>query len=322
MDYNALKSYLAPLSAYLSDESLTEIVINRPGEIWTESRHGWCVHALPENTFQWSQHIGVLVAGFNSKTMTQASPILSATLPDGQRIQVVRPPVTENGIISITIRKPSLNDFSLQELESFGAFDEFVIAKPVLKDFEVKMLELLEKKRIVEFLKLAVATGRNIVLCGKTGSGKTTMLKTLTNLIDVMERLITIEDVHEVNLNNHRNKVHLFYGKSGIEARDVLASCLRMKPDRILLAELRGGEAWEFLSALDSDHAGMTTAHAAGAEDCIYRIASLVRESEVGATMPNDIVLQKVRSTVDVVLYMQDWKVKEIYYSPEKKYGA
>lgn len=322
MDYNALKSYLAPFSAYLSDESLTEVVVNRPGEIWTESRQGWQVHNAPENTFEWARHIGVLVAGYNSKTMNQVSPILSATLPDGQRIQVVRPPITERGIISITIRKPSLNDFSLQELESFGAFNDFVIAKPGLKDYEIRMLELLESKKIIEFLKLAVSTGRNIVLCGKTGSGKTTLLKTLTNLIDLNERLITIEDVHEVNLSNHRNKVHLFYNKDGIDADQVLASCLRMKPNRILLAELRGGEAWEFLSALDSDHAGMTTAHASGAEDCIYRIASLVRESEVGATMPNDIVLQKVRSTVDVVLYMQDWRVKEVYYDPEKKNGT
>lgn len=316
-----LDEYLKPFLPFLNDNSLTEIAVNRPGELFTECAQGWKRYEVPELTFDHCEHFAKLVASYNSREIGRSNPILSGTLPDGQRIQVIIPPCAEPGTVSITIRKPSLKTFTIDELEAGGAFDSFDIATKSLKPYEIELLSLLKAHKIKEFLILAVKSGLNIVFAGQTGSGKTTVMKTLCEWIPLNERLISIEDVREIILK-HQNRVHLLYGREtggGISAKQVLEACLRMKPDRILLAELRGNEAWEYLKSIGTDHSGITTMHSGGAYEAFPQLASLIKDSPTGNHLDSKYLMDRLYSTIDVVLYYKNRKLREVYYEPERK---
>lgn len=321
-----LAEYMEPLRAFLDDTSLNEICVNRPSEVWTEGRNGWQRFDVPCLTFSHCCKLAILIASYNGKSITANKPVLSAALPCGARVQVVIPPACETHTVSITIRKPSMVDKTLDELEAEGAFDqvENVDASGTLHPYEVELLALKKSKRIKEFLKLAMQHGLTLVIVGKTGSGKTTIGKSITNCIPTDERLVTVEDVHEMFLNHHPNKVHLFYSREGegslsINPKQAIASCLRMKPDRILLTEMRGDEAWEFIKAVGSGHPGISTAHAGGALEAFDQIVALIKDSATGAHLDAAYIKKRVFETVDIVLYYVHHKLREIYYDPEFK---
>lgn len=323
----ALRHYLKPIEPFMRDEALNEIAINRPGEIWTEGRAGWVRHDAPAVTFQACLHIARLIATFNDKTITAETPVVSGSLPDGERVQVVMPPAAQPGTVSITIRKPSLLDFSLDELQAQGAFDRTAVAHVSMQPFEHELVRLLKEHRVREFLDLAVRMQRNILIVGKTGSGKTTVTKSLIQSIPAHERLITIEDVHELVLRAHANRVHLFYGRedeggSKVSAKQALASCLRMKPDRILLAELRGDEAWDYIKSINTGHPGsISTMHANGAYEAFEQLTALIKDSRAGAHLPTEYVRARLFATIDVVLYYHERKLREVYYEPERRHA-
>ena len=323
--YDMLTEYLVPIKHLLDDESLTEICVNRPREVWTEGRAGWVQHIVEEFSFSHCRQLAVLIAAYNNKSISNEKPVLSAALPNRERVQVLIPPACENGTISITIRKPSLIDKTLQELHLEGAFDESEEIREGLHPVENELLALKQEKRYMEFLDLAVRSHKNILIVGKTGSGKTTITKSLTRSIPSTERLITIEDVHEIFLNQHPNKVHLFYsredeGGSKVSPKQALASCLRMKPDRILLAELRGDEAWEFVKSVNTGHPGsISTMHANGAYECFEQLTALIKDSKTGAHLDVAYIKNRLFTTIDIVLYYSKRKLKEVYYDPEHK---
>ena len=240
-------------------------------------------------------------------------------------MQVIIPPACEPNTVSITIRKPSMIDKTLDELDAEGAFEEFMDVDDELLPFEHELLKLKAERHIKEFLDLAVSKHRNILIVGKTGSGKTTVTKSLTRSIPFEERLITIEDVHELFLNQHSNKVHLFYGRedeSGakVTPKQALASCLRMKPDRILLAELRGDEAWEFIKSINTGHPGsISTMHANGAYEAFEQLTALIKDSRTGAHLDTAYIKHRLFTTLDVILFYHKRKLQEIYYDPEFK---
>jgi type IV secretion system protein VirB11 len=321
-----LDEYLAPLRKFLSDETLTEICINRPNEVWTEGRDGFKKHVVDEGlSFARCRQLATLIASYNGKSISADKPVLSAALPNRERVQVIIPPACEPNTVSITIRKPSLIDKTLDELESEGAFDECADSDTELHPFEHDLLALKKEKRIKEFLDLAVMKHRNILIVGKTGSGKTTITKSLIRSIPLTERLITIEDVHELFLNQHENKVHLFYsredeGGSKVSPKQALASCLRMKPDRILLAELRGDEAWEFIKSINTGHPGsISTMHANGAFESFEQLTALIKDSKTGAHLDTEYIKHRLFTTIDIVLFYHHRKLREIYYDPEHK---
>lgn len=323
--FEMLKEYLAPLAPFLSDDMLTEVCINRPREVWTEGREGWTRHEVDRLTFNHCRHLATLIASFNSKAIDTDRPVLSAVLPDGARVQVLIPPACEPNTVSITVRKPSLLDKSLDQLDSEGAFDEYEVTGAGLQDHEKELLALRDSRRIKDFLDLAVRKHQNILIVGKTGSGKTTVTKSLIRSIPAGERLITIEDVHELFLNSHANKVHLFYaredeGGANVTPKQALASCLRMKPDRILLAELRGDEAWEFIKSVNTGHPGsISTMHANGAFEAFEQLTALIKDSRTGAHLDTNYIKHRLFTTIDVVLYYHQRKLREIYYDPESK---
>ena len=265
---------MLPLRRWLDDETITEICVNRPGEVFVERHSRWERFDIPELNFDQLDNLGVALAAFSDNQFSDVHPILSAVLPDGERIQIVRPPACEHGTISVTIRKPS---FTIRTLDDYNEQGFFKQIKPVdegLNAGERELMALKEQGDYAEFLRRAVQQAKVVVIAGETGSGKTTFMKSLMQSIPTTQRLITIEDVPELFLPNHPNHVHLFY-PSEVREEDgamvtpasLLKSCLRMKPDRILLAELRGSETFDFINVCSSGHAGsITSCHAGSAE--------------------------------------------------------
>lgn len=320
-----LHEYLRPIQALIDDHAYTEVCINRPREVWTEGNEGWQRHEAPELSFNHCRQLATLIASYNGKSISADKPVLSSALPNGERVQVIIPPACEANTVSITIRKPSLLDFTLEELDTQGAFQEITQFEDSLKPFEHQLLQLRNAGKIKDFLDLGVRTQRNILIAGKTGSGKTTVTKSLIRSIPIEERLITIEDVHELFLHQHPNKVHLFYsredeGGSKVTPKQALASCLRMKPDRILLAELRGDEAWEFIKSVNTGHPGsISTMHANGAYEAFEQLTALIKDSRTGAHLDTDYIRQRLFTTIDIVLFYHQRRLREIYYDPMTK---
>ena len=191
-----------------------------------------------------------------------------------------------------------------------------------LADWQYQMLEAKANRDLNTFFQIAIDRKLNICMVGGTGSGKTTFTKALVDMIPHDTRLITIEDTHELDTPHHLNHAHLFY-KEHITAKQIIAACMRLKPDRILLTELRGDEAWDYLSALNTGHpGGLTSVHANDARSVHYRIAQLAMESAAGKSMPYDYILNTVRTTIDVVCFFNRTYMTELYFDPVEKYLA
>ncbi|MDO8336499.1 MAG: P-type DNA transfer ATPase VirB11 [Candidatus Saccharibacteria bacterium] len=309
----------APLRALL-DGDISELVINRPKEVWTEGPTGWLKHDIPTLTMERLMFIATNIASFKGAGIDKDSPFLSAALPTGERSEIVIPPALVKGTFSLTVRKPSVKQSTIDKLDEQGVFSNAALANKDILPFEKELLLFLKNGQIKEFFKLAILNHRNIVLCGKTGSGKTHIAKAFADYIPLSERIITIEDVHEFFLA-HQNRVNMIFTRDGkVHVKDCLASCLRMKPDRILLSEMRGDESWEFLKSIGSAHPGaITTMHASSSSEAFDQLISLIKDSQVGAHLDLSYLQRRLYATVDIVVACANRKITEIYYDPEIK---
>ncbi|QAU25389.1 P-type DNA transfer ATPase VirB11 [Dyella sp. M7H15-1] len=324
----AVETFLTPLRGLLQGQ-VTEVVVNRPGEAWTEDQSGWQRLEMPELSYEHLRGLAKLIATSTQQTISEAKPLVSAALPSGERIQVVVPPAVPAGTVSLTIRKPSKRRMTLDDYERSGAFENVVVGSNTGSEVECDLLAYLHEQRIRNFLELAVASHQNIVVSGATGAGKTTIMKTLVDLIPSNERLITIEDTPELDIINQPNHVRLFYSKDGqgvsqATPKMLLESCLRMKPDRILLAELRSEEAFYFVRNVNSGHPGsITSVHATSPRLAIEQLMLLVKESPAGSHLAREDIKQLLFMLVDVVIQFSVVKGKRrvtgIYYEPERK---
>jgi type IV secretion system protein VirB11 len=329
MDPSALDLTLRALRPLLSNSDVTELCINRPGEAFLELRSGWRRESLPFADFDWCRRLAKLVANSTRQRVDEESPLLSASLPSGERIQIVLPPATTQGSVAITIRRPSDQVWSLEELTQSGIFRATRRATDALDETETTLLRLLEVQAYEDFMRLAVTSRKNILVSGPTGSGKTTYTKALIREIPSDERLITIEDAKELVLDRHPNHVRLFYSKDDqglarVTPKQLLESCLRMKPDRILLAELRAEEAFDYLRNVNSGHPGsITSVHAASAELAFEQLVLLVKQSRGGQELARADIKNLLYLLVDVVIQFgvdqHQRYVKEIWYDPERK---
>jgi type IV secretion system protein VirB11 len=321
----ALTEYLEPLAPFMADSGNTEIAVNRPNEVWTESREGWKCHPV-DLSAKHCKYLGDLIASYNMDSINENKPVVSGILPTQERVQVVQAPACTQGTVSLTIRKFNDLELSLEELNDQGAFSDVRKARQGISPIEEMLLQLHNEQRYYEFIKLAVKHHLNIIIGGATGSGKTVLNKSMIQLINPAERIITIEDVHELFMRNFPNKVHLFYKNkvgSNFTSRDALASCVRMKPDRILLSELRGPETLDYIESLNTGHPGsITSIHANSAWDVFSRLTSLIKKSEAGLTLDTDFIRSMCYQTIDVVLFYKNRKLVEVYYEPERKYAA
>ena len=327
----SLLEYLTVLQPFLEDHENTEVVINQPGEVITESRKGWTFHDVPELTLERCQWIAKTAATFSGQSLDQEKPLLSATLPHGERIQIARPPATLSGRVSLTIRKPSNIEYTLSDYEKQGFFDECEDFSHELGHEEKTLLELKEARQFKEFLELAVSARKNIIVSGSTGSGKTTFFRSLLKLVPNDERLLSIENVDELGLyKTHKNTTSLFYsaggqGVSPITQQELLECSLRMKPDRIFVAELiRGDEAFYYLRNVNSGHPGsITTMHANSAKLALEQLVLFLKESSSGSTMTREDIKQLLFMCVDIIVQIKNVRgkrmVTEIYYDPEYK---
>lgn len=299
---------------------ITEFAVNRPGEHWVEGRDGWTRYENQALTIGNLQGLATAIAVLNKKTLDRDHPIASLVLPDGERCQIVLPPACEDGTISMTIRKPSSSRFTLADYAKTGRLKPRIARDSGdIEPWQVEMIELTNKGEFERFFELAVEHKLNIVTVGGTGSGKTTFSKTLVDLYSALRRIFTIEDAHELTTPNHPNSVHLFFGPT-VTAKEVLASCMRMKPDHIFLTELRGDETWDYLMALKSGHRGsVTSIHANDCRGALYKIGSYIKQSEVGKTLEFDYIMREVMTTIDVVIYFEETYLTELYFDPERQ---
>lgn len=311
------------LQEILDMEGLTEIAVNSPYEVWFDCGGDWQSKRIEHLSLERCMQLANALAVYSEvNNFCYTNPIASVILPDGERGQVVIPPATEQNVVSLTIRKPSKLRFSLSDYQKTGRFvnakKDALTQKPV-NDIHVQLQDLKEQGLIDEFFSLAVKSKLNILLVGGTGSGKTTVMKAMVDEYPVDKRIITIEDVHELDLPNHPNHLHLFYSHgSSVTPKRLIESCMRMKPDHVLLAELRGDEAWNYIEMLNTGHGGsITTVHANDCHSASARIAQLVKQSEVGQTLDYEFILETIENSIDVIAFFKHTHLTELLFKPK-----
>ena len=303
-----LRACLAPLEDALARPEVTDIYVNRPGELWIESLGGGIEcqldPALDEATLI---RLARQVAALSHQGVSREHPLLSAILPDGSRVQVVAPPATR-GQLALAIRKQVAPNLALADYAAAGAFAG--AGTGALRDssaLPAHVLELVQKGDFATALAEAVRARLNILVSGGTSSGKTTFLNALLREVPRDERLILIEDTPELHVE-HENSVGLIavrgsLGEAQVSANDLVSASLRMRPDRIILGELRGVEALAFLRAINSGHPGsMTTIHADSPEAAVEQLVLLALEA--GTALNRDDVRHYVTKTIDVFVQL------------------
>lgn len=301
-----LEHYLGPLGPYLEADDVTDIYINRPNELWVERLGGLAeriaVQGLDPAILK---RLSRQIAAQSAQGISREHPLLSASLTDGSRVQIALPPATR-GDVAIAIRKYVVNDLDIDGYDRAGAFSTLTSSATPLP-VQTHLKALRHKGDFAGLLKTAVKERCNIFISGGTSSGKTTFLNALLKQVDMAERLILIEDTPELKIA-HQNAVGLIASRSAlgeavVSMEDLLNASLRMRPDRIILGELRGPEAFTFLRAVNTGHPGsMTTIHADSPERAIEQLVLLVLES--GTNLDRASIAHYVRTSIDVYVQL------------------
>ena len=283
--YSSIRGY-GLLDSIMNDDSITEVMINGPDNIFIEQngRLFKLDKAFPDDK-QLTDVIQRIVAKAG-REVNQANPICDTRLEDGSRVNVVLPPLALCGP-TVTIRKFSKDPMTMEKLIGYGSLT----------------------KEIAEQLELLVKAKYNIFVCGGTGSGKTTFLNALSNYIPRDERVITIEDSAELQIVGVDNLVRLetrnanSSGAGEVTIRDLIKSSLRMRPERIVVGEVRGGEALDMLQAMNTGHDGsLSTGHANSTEDMLSRLETMVLQGANG--LPLEAIRQQIASAVDIIIHL------------------
>lgn len=283
--YSSIRGF-GLLDSIISDDTITEVMINGPENIFIEqSGRLFKLNKQFENQRRLEDIIQRIV-GLAGREVNQANPICDTRLPDGSRVNVVLPPIALCGP-TLTIRKFSKTPMTIEKLIEYGSITQEIADK----------LELLVKAKY------------NIFISGGTGSGKTTFLNALSNYIPKDERVITIEDSAELQIKGVDNLVSLetrnanASGAGQITIRDLIKSSLRMRPERIIVGECRGGEALDMLQAMNTGHDGsLSTGHANSTEDMLSRLETMVLQGAAG--LPLEAIRQQIASAVDIIIHL------------------
>lgn len=309
-----LDSYLAPIAPFLTRVDITDIYINQPFELWIETLGGTIERfEVPSLTRQILARLARQIAATSAQGISREHPLLAASLPDGSRVQVVLPPATR-GEIAIAIRKHVVSGRSLDDYHDEGTFGSTRFGQlDDTKDVDVSSQAVNVEVRMS--LRHAVHNRKNILISGGTSTGKTTFLNALLKEIPRDERIIAIEDTAELKLE-HPNSVGLIavrsaIGEANVEVEDLLIASLRMRPDRIILGEMRGKEALTFLRAINTGHPGsISTIHADSPESAIDQLALLTLQTE--SRLSWEDVIRYVRRSVDLIVQLKRQDGKRI----------
>lgn len=283
--YSSIRGF-GLLDTIISDDTITEVMINGPENIFIE-KNGRLqkLDKQFEDTRRLEDVIQRIV-GLAGREVNQANPICDTRLPDGSRVNVVLPPIALCGP-TLTIRKFSKDPMTIEKLIAYGSIDQ----------------------EIADKLELLVRAKYNIFISGGTGSGKTTFLNALSNYIPKEERIITIEDSAELQITGVENLVSLetrnanTAGVGEVSIRDLIKSSLRMRPERIIVGECRGGEALDMLQAMNTGHDGsLSTGHANSTEDMLSRLETMVLQGAAG--LPLEAIKQQIASAVDIIIHL------------------
>lgn len=297
---------------YLQAPGVEEICVNRPGECYVDGPDGWVRIEVAGLTTQRARQFctAVVNESHTGQRITDVDPMVSLTFPSGQRAQLVIPPACEADRVSITIRQPARVTRTLEEYRASGFFDRIAEAEAGVDESDRHLRELRASGNHCGFLREAVRRRKNLVISGATGSGKTTFMKSLVSHIPDSERLITIEDARELFISQP-NVVHLLYSKGGhssgnVTAKTCMEACLRMRPDRIILAELRGDESFYFIRNCASGHPGsVTSCHAGSVAQTWDQLALMVKASPEGAGLDFQVIRRLLAMTIDIVVHIR-----------------
>lgn len=297
-----LKSYLAPFAQWLEAADVTEILVNRPGEVWVERSGAAAMehHLVAEIDAQLLERLAHQIARINHQGVSRETPLLAATLPGGARVQMALPPATR-GDVALAIRKHIVHDLSLDDCLAGCA------ATAPNRGGDAGLAAQLAGGDLTSFLRSAVAARKTILLSGGTSSGKTTLLNALLKEIPAHERVIAIEDTPEIRLDRP-NALGLVavagdQGEARVTVDDLMRASLRMRPDRLLVGELRGGETVTFLRAINTGHPGsLSTIHASSVDGAFEQIALICMQAGLGLTRSETV--DYARSMVDIVVQM------------------
>ena len=283
--YSSIRGF-GLLDTIISDDSITEVMINGPDNIFIEQNGRLFKLDKQFESQRRLEDVIQRIVGLAGREVNQANPICDTRLPDGSRVNVVLPPISLCGPI-LTIRKFSKTPMTIEKLIEYGSITPEIAEK----------LELLVKAKY------------NIFISGGTGSGKTTFLNALSNYIPKDERVITIEDSAELQIKNVDNLVSLetrnanASGAGQVTIRDLIKSSLRMRPERIIVGECRGGEALDMLQAMNTGHDGsLSTGHANSTEDMLSRLETMVLQGAAG--LPLEAIRQQIASAVDIIIHL------------------
>ena len=293
-----LAAYLRPFRAWLDREDVTEILVNRPGEVWVEAAGAerMAAHATPEVDDLLMERLAGQIARVTHQAVNRERPLLSAVLPGGARVQMVGPPATRKHW-ALAIRRHRMVDLPLDAWRREGGG----VSAPELD-------QLLRAARDpIDFLREAVARRATILISGGTSSGKTTFLNALLREVPRDQRVVLVEDTPEIQLSGG-NGVGLIavkgeMGEARVTPDDLLQAALRLRPDRIVLGELRGSEAVSFLRAINTGHPGsFTTLHANSPKGALEQLALMVMQAGLGLSRADTIAY--ARSVIDVVVQL------------------
>lgn len=299
------------IGEYIASADVTEICVNRPGEVYLEAGGQWRRIDVPSMSYERARQFCVAIVNESNtgQRITDTDPVVSLTFPTGQRAQFVIPPACDPGKVSITIRLPSHQTRSLDQYQADGFFERILEGTPGISAHDEELLALRAQRDYAQFFRKAVLYRKNVVVAGATGSGKTTFMKALVNHIPHNERLVTIEDARELFITQP-NVVHLLYSKGGqstsnVTAKSCMEACLRMKPDRIILAELRGDESFYFIRNCASGHPGsITSCHAGSISQTWDQLALMVKASAEGSGLEFDVIKRLLQMTIDIVVHI------------------
>lgn len=296
-----LRAYLRAFGAWLERSDINEIMVNRPGEIWVEvagQPHMQRVEA-PEITDALLERLATQIARMNHQAINRESPLLAATLPSGERVQMVGPPATRRHW-ALAIRRHVVADLDLDAYDRGPLSDR--IPPPQRGECEAAA-----RQQPVAFLRDAVRSRKTVLISGGTSSGKTTFLNSLLKTVPPHERILLVEDTPEV-VAHQANALGLVavkgdQGEARIGVDDLLQAALRLRPDRIIVGEIRGREAATFLRAINTGHPGsFTTVHASSPEGALEQIALMVMQG--GMTLSRSETIAYASSLIDVIVQL------------------